>query len=69
MNEIWKDSRYRGVNSHTVVVAWAYELPEDHIQLDDQHDEAKWFSVRDPKLHRYIRQRLKNIPKINTKRI
>ena len=66
--EIFPDSAFPGVSSHTINTCYGYVLTESetHFALDSQHDRHRWFSVRDKKLHPLIKHRLQALSQRKT---
>ena len=59
--DFYKNSIYKNVSYHNVVAFCAYILENEDInsKLDSQHSNYKWFSVKDKKLHPYIKERIR----------
>lgn len=58
-NEMFEDSVYEGVSSHTPNLFFAYIYNDEGVILDAQHDEFKWFKVDDESLHFFLQQKIK----------
>lgn len=59
--DIHQNSAFRDVSYHAVPIFFFYTLnveEERHINLDTQHEHAKWFPIRCSKLHPLIKNRL-----------
>jgi len=63
IEEQWKKSSFPGISYHDIDIYYGYILENKHvtIKFDAQHSDYKWFSVRDKKLHPYIKERIKQI--------
>ncbi len=69
--EIHPNSIFDGISYHAVAIFYAYLVDENKFKpnMDDQHSEYKWFSVKNRKIHPYIKARIKIILKNYGKRI
>lgn len=64
IDEIFPDSTFPETNVHTVNAFFVYKIKNDRdIKLDSQHCDYKWLTlaeaVRDRKVHKYARQKIK----------
>lgn len=54
IEELWPNSSFPGISYHAITIYFGYTLSQkevEHITLDNQHDEAKWFAANDIMLH------------------
>ena len=57
--DIFKNSIFAGVSYHAINIFYSYILEgKEKIRLDDQHNDYQWFSVKDKKIHPFIRNRM-----------
>lgn len=59
MTEIFKNSAFKYINYHAVVLFWGYILNDTKIKLDNQHSKYKWFSIHDKSIHPLVIKRIK----------
>jgi len=62
INEIWPNSKYSGVNYHTVNIYYGYLLNGDEKPvLDQQHSACHWLTVTDESLHPKLQEKIQNL--------
>jgi ADP-ribose pyrophosphatase YjhB (NUDIX family) len=61
--EIHPNSAFKGASYHAVGVFYYCKVDENKFKpkLDNQHQDFRWFSVTDKKIHPFIKTRLKKI--------
>ena len=64
INEDHKNSIFKGIEYNAVVLYWGYILENNSkIKLDNQHSDFKWFAIKDPKIHPFIKERISGVLK------
>lgn len=61
--DIHSNSAFKGATYHAVDIFYYTIVDEKTFvpKLDAQHSDCKWFSVKDKKLHRFVKERLNSI--------
>ncbi len=60
--EIHDDSAFAGVSYHAVGFYYGCTIGKDTLPaLDSQHSEYAWFSVEDPSLHPFAKQKVRSL--------
>ncbi len=59
VEDIHPDSKYPGINYHAINIVYGYILGSQEIKFDHQHNDYRWFSVKDKTLHSFIKTRIK----------
>lgn len=63
-DDIYEESIFDNMSSHYSSITYIYHLDDEeqnHIKIDNQHDDIKFFDLKDPDIHQAVKIRIQDM--------